>query len=115
MSDHLLKKVYSMVDKLLESLRDNGSGSLYELGDELYDTEGQMAKNLLVDHGLISFQKGYVTVDSSIDITTLGLNVFAAWLSNMVRGETLVISYIFTVSAVVPRTPTVPPLIRVVP
>lgn len=77
MSNDILKNAYEKVDNLLKSLRDNGSGSLYDLG-ELYDTEGQMAQNLLVEHNLISFQKGYFSTDSVIDITTLGINVLIA-------------------------------------
>lgn len=77
MSKEILQRVYKNVDNLLTSLRDEGTGTLYQLG-ELYDTEGQMAKNILVDNGLISFQMGYVTTDSAIDINENGLSVLDA-------------------------------------
>lgn len=70
----MIESVYTKIDAFLTLLKSEGSGSIFDLGD-LDHSETQIAKNLLTEHNLISFQKGYASIDSLIDITVHGLSV----------------------------------------
>ncbi len=68
-------KAFDIIDKFLQHLVDNGSGSVYNIGKDFYSTESQIAYKIMCDKDLISFRKGYADKNSIIDISTNGLTI----------------------------------------
>lgn len=68
-------KSFEIIDKFLQLLVDEGSGSVYNIGNDFHSTESQMAYKILCDKDLISFRKGYADKNSIIDIAPNGLAI----------------------------------------
>ena len=68
-------KVFEIIDKYLQNLELNNSNSVYDIGEQFWSPESQMAYKILCDKDLIHFRGNYQDTKSIIDIAPNGVQM----------------------------------------
>jgi hypothetical protein len=68
-------KCFDLVDQILEYCNTNNGGSYYNIRASEYSKERYYTYQLLVDHSLVIFRKGYEDKHSIFDVSPKGFDV----------------------------------------